>query len=117
ADMGIQPTTLQDSLVPATASSDDIPPTSQVEFPVDGSVLPREPVVIRGTAADEGGGAVAAVEVSVDNGIQWHPAMGRETWFYEWLPGSAGPVTILSRAVDDSCNLENLKQGVSVLIE
>ena len=115
--MGIQPTTLQDGLVAATASSDDNPPASKIEFPVDGSVLPRETVVIRGTAADEGGGRVAAVEVSVDNGGRWHPATGRETWCYEWLPALPGPVTLLSRAVDDSCNLENPTQGVRVSIE
>ena len=57
------------------------------------------------------------VEVSVDNGGRWHPTTGRETWYYEWLPALPGPVTLLSRAVDDSCNLENPTQGVRVSIE
>ena len=117
ADMGVQPTSLQKGLVAATASSDNSPPASKIEFPVEESVLPREPVVITGTAADDGGGRVAAVEVSVDNGARWHPATGQETWSYEWLPGSSGPVTILSRAVDDSCNLEYPTTGVTVSIE
>jgi hypothetical protein len=115
--MGVQPTSLQKGLVAATASSDNSPPASKIEFPVEESVLPRGPVVITGTAADDGGGRVAAVEVSVDNGARWHPATGRETWSYEWLPRSSGPVTILSRAVDDSCNLEYPTTGVTVSIE
>jgi hypothetical protein len=115
--MGVQPTSLQKGLVAATASSDNSPPASKIEFPVKESVLPRETVVITGTAADDGAGRVAAVEVSVDNGARWHPATGREIWSYEWLPGSSGPVTILSRAVDDSCNLEYPTTSVTVSIE
>ena len=115
ADMGVQPQTLQEDLTPASASTDAQPPTSTVDLPADGATLPLEALTISGTAQDSDG-QVAAVEVSVDNGASWHPANGCETWSYEWLPTQAGPITILSRAVDDSGNLERPEQGVTITI-
>ena len=115
ADMDVQPQTLQGDLMPASASTDEQPPTSTVLVPADGATLPLETLVISGTAQDTDS-QVAAVEVSVDNGANWHPASGRETWSYEWLPTQLGVVTIMSRAVDDSGNLERPGQGVTVMI-
>ena len=116
ADMDVQPQTLQDDLTPASASTDEQPPASTVLVPTDGATLPPETLVIRGTAQDTDGQA-AGVEVSVDNGLSWHPASGCETWSYEWQPTELGTVTILSRAVDDSGNLERPEQGVTVTIQ
>ncbi|RKU13969.1 hypothetical protein C6502_02135 [Candidatus Poribacteria bacterium] len=115
ADMDVQPQTLQEDLTPASASTDEQPPTSTVLVPTDGATLPLETLVIRGTAQDTNG-QVAGVEISVDNGANWHPADGRETWTYEWLPAQQGTVTILSRAVDDSGNLERPGRGVTVTL-
>ncbi len=115
ADMEVQPQTLQDNLIPASTSTDEQPPTSTVHLPADGATPPLETLVIRGTAQDTDG-QVAGVEVSVDNGLSWHPANGCETWSYEWRPTQPGVVTILSRAVDDSGNLERPEQGVTVTI-
>lgn len=115
ADMGVQPQMLQADLTPASASTDAQPPTSTVHVPSDGATLPLETLIISGTAQDTDG-QVAAVEVSVDNGLSWHPASGYETWSYEWLPTQPGVFTILSRAVDDSGNLERPRQGVTVTI-
>jgi hypothetical protein len=47
------------------------------------------------------------VEVSVDGGNTWHPAEGRESWAYT---GPAGGQPI-SRATDDSANLEGTSPG------
>ena len=116
ADMDVQPQTLQEDLAPASASTDEQPPTSTVHLPADGATLPLETLIISGTAQDTDG-QVAGVEVSVDNGLSWHPANGCETWSYEWLPAQPGTVTILSRAVDDSGNLERPGQGVTVTIQ
>ena len=58
----------------------------------------------------------SAVEVSVDGGNTWHPANGRETWTYDWLPPETGSFTIQSRAVDDSGNLEQPGPGVTITI-
>ena len=115
ADMGVQPQTLQEDLTPASASTDEQPPTSTVHLPADGTALPLDTLTISGTAQDADG-QVAGVEVSVDNGANWHPTIGCETWSYEWLPAQPGVVTILSRAVDDSGNLEQPRLGVTITI-
>jgi VCBS repeat-containing protein len=113
ADMGIQPGTLQPGLVAATQSTDHTPPTSTVN-PL-GSLTAGNLVTITGTASDVGG-AVASVEVSTDNGLTWFTATGDETWSYSWTPQAAGTYTILSRAVDDSINLETPSAGRTVTV-
>jgi hypothetical protein len=114
ADMGAQPTMLQGSLVAASASTDTVAPTSVITSPLTGATIPPGPLTITGTATDTGGGVVGGVEVSVDGGGTWHPAVGRGTWTYSWTPGSATSGVIKSRAVDDSGNLESPSAGVSV---
>ena len=116
ADMGVQPLTLQPGLVPASASTDTSAPTSTITAPAAGASLPvGSPVLITGTAVDSGG-MVAAVEVTTD-GSRWHRAEGRGSWSYSWTPDTAGSVTIRSRAVDDSLNLESPGSGVTVMVE
>jgi hypothetical protein len=106
ADMHAQPATPQSGLVPATASTDTIAPQSSITSPAPGTpVVAGQQVTIVGTADDAGGGHVAGVEVSVDGGATWHPAVGRENWVYVWTPTASGTPTLLSRAVDDSGNL------------
>jgi hypothetical protein len=105
ADMSAQPSTLQDGLTAATASTDAAPPTVTITSPAAGTTVePGTPVTFQGTAADAGG-RVGAVEVSVDGGASWHPATGRDAWTYTWTPNGAGPLTLRSRAADDSGNL------------
>src|SRR5271166_172862 len=115
ANMGAQPATLQAGLKPATASTDHTAPTSTITSPAPGASFPDgTAVTITGTATDAGGGVVAGVEVSVDGGQTWHPATGGANWSYTWVPNGLGSVTIKSRAVDDSGNLEVPSAGVSV---
>ncbi|MGH9584180.1 MAG: N,N-dimethylformamidase beta subunit family domain-containing protein, partial [Bryobacteraceae bacterium] len=117
ADMGVQPATLQAGLVPATASTDKTPPTSVITSPAAGANIPvGAPFTITGTATDSGGGVVGGVEISIDNGKTWHPAPGRGSWSYTITPAIVGNTTILSRAVDDSGNLETPSNGVPVMI-
>ncbi len=115
ADMGVQPETLGPDLVLAGASTDQTPPTSGIAEPADGATVTLGPVRIAGTA-DDRDGCVAEAEVSVDGGATWHPADGRETWIYAWVPAVPGVHTILCRAVDDSANLEVPGQGVTVTV-
>jgi hypothetical protein len=117
ADMGVQPATLQEDLTLAEASTDTIPPSSTIEAPARDAALSVGPITISGRAIDTGGGRVAGVEVSVDGGLTWHPATGREAWSYEWLAESPGHVTVLSRAVDDSGNLERPHAGMPFRID
>jgi hypothetical protein len=113
----VQPRTLQPGLVPATASTDSVAPTSIITSPANsGTVVMGSAVSITGTAIDTGGGVVGGVEVSVDGGLTWRPATGRGNWSYSWKPTSLGPTTIRSRAVDDTGNLENPVNSVNVTV-
>ena len=115
ADMDVQPATLQPGLVPATQSTDTVPPDSQISSPTSGStVRVGTNVVVTGTAVDSGGGVVAGVEISLDGGNSWHPAAGRGGWTYTWNPLVSGSYTIRTRATDDSGNLETPSAGVIV---
>jgi hypothetical protein len=93
ADMGVVPATLQGGLSQPTCGTDTTPPTSRITSTSGG--------LIRGTASDTGG-RVGGVELSTNGGTTWHPADGRENWSYVF----AGTSPALSRAVDDSGNLE-----------
>ena len=108
ADMGVQPTTLQSGLQSASQSTDTTPPVSTITAPAPGSTVNAgTTVLISGTATDSGGGVVSGVEVSTDGGQTWHPAVGRANWTYSWTPSVVGTAALMSRAVDDSANLEN----------
>ena len=116
ADMGVQPATLQAGLAPASPSTDTTSPTSTITSPAAGANLTAgRAVTVIGTAADIGG-VVGGVEVSVDGGGTWRPATGRANWSYTWTPGAAGSVTLKSRAVDDSGNIETPGAGVTVTV-
>jgi hypothetical protein len=121
ADMGVQPGTLIAGLKTATQSTDKTPPTSTITSPAKGATLADgSKVTISGTATDAGGGVVAGVEVSTDNGTTWHPASlttavaTTVSWSYTWAAHGAPTTTIKSRAVDDSANLEKPSAGVTV---
>ncbi|WP_246101875.1 DUF4082 domain-containing protein, partial [Methylobacterium terricola] len=117
ADMGVQPQTLDPNLTAATASTDHTAPTSTISTPTTGSsVAAFTPVTITGTAADAGGGVVAGVEVSTDNGVTWRAATGDETWSYTFAPQVAGTYQIRTRATDDSVNLEAPSAGRSLTV-
>jgi hypothetical protein len=105
ADMTVQPATLQSGLVAGVASTDTVAPTAAITSPGDGdSVIAGSPTTVTGTASDAGGGRVAGIEVSTDNGVTWHPASGHESWSYTFTPQTTGSLTLLSRATDDSVN-------------
>ena len=106
ADMGVQPATLQSGLVAATASTDTTAPTATITSPADGATVANgKPVTITGTASDVGG-QVGGVEVSTDGGLTWHPAVGRTSWTYAWLPDvGRAPRRSAPAPSDDSANL------------
>ncbi|MCZ9340643.1 Ig-like domain-containing protein, partial [Streptomyces sp. TRM76130] len=106
ADMGVQPLTLQSGLVTATASTDTTGPAVTVTAPTAGTTVPAlKPVTVKGTATDPGGGVVARVEVSTDDGATWQAATGLESWSYSWTPTTPGAASVKVRAVDDSVNI------------
>lgn len=106
ADMGVQPGTLMAGLSLATRSTDTTAPSSTITSPAAGTPLTHgSNVTVTGTASDVGG-RVGGVEVSLDGGNRWHPANGRGTWTYTGPITGLGPVSIMSRAADDSGNLQ-----------
>ncbi len=117
ADMGVQPLTLSAGLTTAAPSTDLTAPTSAITSPAaDASVPANTTITVSGTASDAGGGTVGGVEVSIDGGATWHRAIGRATWTYSWQTGGGRTVTLRSRAVDDSGNLEVPSAGRSVTV-
>ncbi|KMO39114.1 Mo-co oxidoreductase dimerization domain protein [Methylobacterium variabile] len=117
ADMGIQPATLDPDLTPAIASTDHTAPTSAITAPTTGSsVAAFQTVTITGTATDAGGGVVAGVEVSTDNGVTWRAATGDENWSYKFAPQVAGTYVIRTRATDDSVNMETPSTGRTLTV-
>ena len=118
---GIQPATLELTLVMASQSTDHAPPVSQITNNGSGIFTAGQSVTISGSAIDAAGGVVAGEEVSTDGGITWHQAMlagksATTNWSYTWTPAESGTFTILARAVDDSANLENPKQSPNFAI-
>jgi Domain of unknown function (DUF4082)/Bacterial Ig-like domain/Bacterial Ig domain len=106
ADMGVQPTTLMAGLVPATQSTDTTAPAVTVTSPAPGSTVHAgSSVTVSGTATDSGGGAVGAVEYSVDGGGTWHRANGLGNWSFTWQPSKVGPASVRVRAANDSAYL------------
>ncbi|KKC38903.1 hypothetical protein WH87_08100 [Devosia epidermidihirudinis] len=118
ADMGVQPATLMQSLAVAAQTTDHAAPTTTITSPTSaGALTAAQTVTITGTATDTGGGKVAVVEVSTNGGVSWHRASGAATWTYSWTPIVGGTYTILSRAVDDSVNLETPSAGITVNVD
>jgi hypothetical protein len=121
AEMGAQPGTLLAGLKTAEKSTDKTAPTSTIASPSAGEGLQDGgAVTVTGSASDAGGGVVAGVEVSTDNGATWHPATlttpAEQTvqWSYPWVAHGSPTTTLKSRAVDDSGNLETPSAGVQV---
>jgi hypothetical protein len=122
ADMGAQPTTLISGLVSPTATADKTPPISAITSPANNaSVADGSAVTVSGTAADTGGGVVSGVAVSTDGGTTWHPATitsaadaATVNWSYSWAAHGNPSTKIMSRAVDDSGNIETPSAGITV---
>jgi hypothetical protein len=106
ADMGVQPATLMSGLVAATKTTDTVGPTVSISSPAAGATRANgAALTVSGTATDSGGGRVAAVEVSMDDGDTWHPATGTTSWTYTAVQHGLAAENIRVRAVDDSANI------------
>ncbi len=81
---------------------------SRIDVPGPGAALKRGERNWLAGVAFAGNRGIRAVEVSVDGGKAWQPArvkpaMGDHTWAlwaFEWIPATAGPATLMIRAVD-----------------
>jgi hypothetical protein len=120
AMMGVQPSTLLPGLVSGAPSSDTKAPTSTIITPSNNAtVADGSAQTISGTATDIGG-VVSGVEVSTDGGTSWHPTNlttadnTTVSWSYSWAAHGNPSTKIMSRAVDDSGNLETPAAGITV---
>jgi hypothetical protein len=105
ADMQTLPHTLMAGLAAPTPSTDTAAPTVTITSPANnGAIANGSSVTVTGTAADNGGGIVAAIEVSLDGGTTWHPATGTTSWTYSGIMHGATATAIKVRATDDSAN-------------
>lgn len=113
ADMGAQPDTLDSQLTRTAASTDTSPPTAVITSPAPGTPAANgTAVTVTGTASDAGGGRVAGVEISTDDGETWSAAQGTTNWSYTYLQQGMDTQTIRARAIDDTGNFA--AAGVSV---
>jgi YD repeat-containing protein len=94
---------------------DNIPPTSTITIPANGSTFFASIITIHGTASDGTGSGVEKVEVSTDGGSTWNLATGT-TWSYTWTIPGVGTYNIKSRATDNAGNVEASGAGITVTL-
>jgi len=107
-DMNAVPGTLQSNLVMPSVLNDVQAPTSVIVSPIHNANVSGGSITISGTSADNGGGALGGVEVSVDGGSTWHIASGYENWSYTFSPSGYGTINIQVRAWDEFGNVETV---------
>src|SRR6202023_730127 len=69
ADMGVQPATLEASLVIASQSTDHTPPTSKIST-ISATNVEGGTVTVTGAASDVGG-VIGGVQISTNGGNTW----------------------------------------------
>jgi hypothetical protein len=122
ADMGASPSSLDPALVQTVKSQDATAPTATVSPPA-GNVANGSKVTLTGSASDAGGGVVAGIEVSTDDGATWHPAdltgpaAASVGWTYPWIARSAPTAKIKVRATDDSGNIGTPSATLTVPVD
>jgi len=99
----------------------DAPPTSTITSPKEGeniiTIQGSLAIDVTGTASDPGGGSVVRVEVSVNEGATYSVANGTNDWRITGVLSHDGSVTIKSRAVDNSGNVQNPPTEVHVTVK
>jgi hypothetical protein len=120
ADMGVQPQTLQASLVIASQSTDHTPSTSTITNVSSTNMVEGQTVTVSGTATDVGG-VIGGVQISTDGGKTWHITSGQVgtqsvAWTYSFNAPAPGTYSLETRAVDDSLNLETPSQGTTYTV-
>jgi hypothetical protein len=85
----------------SAGGADAVKPTVKISSHTNGTVLPKAPINLTGTASDDFG--VFKVDVSL-NAIDWWPAAGTTSWTYTGLALGDGGNTIWVRATDFAGN-------------
>lgn len=106
-----------------SSPADSEAPTSRIIFPAfNGTAMAGIPLVIRGTARDNGLSSVQKIEVSVNSGVIWAEAKpianddGNIIWEFTWANPSAGLRTIMVRSTDWAGNTETpISQNINIV--
>jgi alpha-tubulin suppressor-like RCC1 family protein len=90
-------------------------PSSEVLYPVNGSVLSSSRYTVTGIASPGGAPAIGKVEISI-NGGAWTLAAGTGAWTYDWTISGDGTYTLRSRVTDSLGRVETAGTGVTVTV-
>ncbi len=90
-------------------------PVSYIIDPMDGTVMPPGDFTVTGVACAYPG--IFRVDMSTDGGSNWLPAVGKETWTWDWTPLTGGTYNLVSRSEDNDGNVEIPGSGVDVTID
>jgi parallel beta-helix repeat protein len=63
-------------------------------------IIPVSPYIIRGIAICRSG--IKRVEIQVEDGGEWYPAIGTNDWQYEWNIQRPGDYTLKARIIDNT---------------
>jgi len=77
-------------------------------------VIPVSPYIIRGVAVCETG--IKRVEVQVEEGGDWYPAVGTNHWQYEWGINRPGSFHLKARIIDDQNSMLTNSNSVSLSV-
>ncbi len=105
-DMNSFPASKQANIVTASPSADFLAPTTIITSPLHTASVPGSFITISGTSSDNGGGVLAGVEISIDNGATWNNTTGTTNWSYTFHQTDFSPITIKVRGWDDVFNVE-----------
>ncbi|MHB8894638.1 MAG: right-handed parallel beta-helix repeat-containing protein [Candidatus Geothermincolia bacterium] len=99
------------------AAAETLPtaPYSRVTWPATGSVHKPGTLNLQGIAVASAG--VALVEVSLDGGLSWSAAQGKDFWSYDWTAVADGGYTFLTRVTDTAGLQEAPGAGVTIAID
>lgn len=107
ADMGVQPQSLRQDLIAASASTDTDAPIAAIHELSTQQVTGGTNVTLSGTALDLGG-TVAGVQISLDSGNTWVLASGTTEWSFSWNTSNFNLESIIVAAIDDSANVGSM---------
>ncbi len=91
--------------------------TSTITSPASGYITNATSITVSGTAAGDASDPVNLVEVSINGGATWQPAVGSSSWSKTIIFPQEGIFAIKSRATTIAGTVETPKSGISVTID
>jgi hypothetical protein len=104
------------------STADTQAPTTQIISPAGNSTVATGTVVVKGTTKDNGTSSIQKVEVSLDGGTTWVPAVTTTAdgvnvlWEYTIANAAAGTMSIRARATDWVNNVETNGPSITLAV-